>query len=136
MSKHLGSPYRSGRSRASSQKTNWVANSVAARAIDRSAESAHRKFPDPPSPRNGSGFLSDPTLSPGRPVGAFGCRHTNERGGIHPKGKSLGDAISARIVTLHVLISAKNIPRYQVFLAGVLACRLQRLEASMGKTGS
>jgi hypothetical protein len=41
----------------------------------------------------------------------------------------------ARIVTLHVLISAKNIPRYQVFLAGVLACRLQRLEASIGKTG-
>lgn len=52
------------------------------------------------------------------------------------QSQELGDAISARIVTLHVLISAKNIPRYQVFLAGVLACRLQRLEASMGKTGS
>ena len=56
----------------------------------------------------------------------FGCGETQE----------LRDPISARIVTLHVQVSAKNIPRHSVFLAGVLACRLQGLKAAMRQASS
>src|SRR5262245_147434 len=56
----------------------------------------------------------------------FGCGETQD----------LRDPISARIVTLHVQVSAKNIPRHKVFLAGVVACRLQRLKAAMRQTST
>jgi len=47
----------------------------------------------------------------------------------------LRDAIGARIVTFNVHVSAKDIPRYQVFFAGMLACRLKGSEAAKGQTG-
>jgi hypothetical protein len=52
------------------------------------------------------------------------------------KASCFGESISAGIVIFDADVSVKDIPRYQAFLEGVLACRFQKSEAAMGNSAS